>query len=141
MMQEIKSRGPITCSIPATKSFLDYESGILEDAGGQVFGVHHVSITGWGEENGVEYWRVRNTWGSYWGEGGDMRIVRGKNTFNIEASCTWATPIDTWTSDIRNETKPKNEEQPKLALSVERSRCKRESTKLVPESVKTARPH
>lgn len=69
-----------------------------------------------------------------------MRIVRGKNTFNIEASCTWATPIDTWTKDIRNETKPKDEEQRQILL-VERPRCKRESTKLVPEAVKSPRPH
>ena len=32
----------------------------------------------------------RNSWGTYWGEHGWFRIVRGTNNLGIEANCDWA---------------------------------------------------
>ncbi len=69
-------------------------------------------------------------------------MIRGINNLGIEHDCSWATPTDTWTKDIRNETKPSAEEsQPKFSLNAERSTCKRESPKLLPEFVTSPRPH
>lgn len=57
-----------------------------------------MSIVGWGidEETGKEYWKLRNSWGQFWGEMGMFRIETGKNILNIEAENYWVTP-GTWT--------------------------------------------
>ena len=39
---------------------------------------HAVQLNGWGTtEDGIDYWIGRNSWGTYWGEHGFFRIVRG----------------------------------------------------------------
>ena len=110
MMNEIYQRGPITCEVAITPELKNYTSGIFVDKTGRTADDHVVTINGWGEENGTKYWIVRNSWGSYWGENGTFRLIRGVNNLGIENDCTWAVPRDTWTNDIRNTTKASAEE-------------------------------
>jgi len=67
MMAEIYARGPIACSMYAhSDAFDDYRGGIIQDSTVYPYTTHVVSIVGWGEENGVPYWIVRNSFGTYW---------------------------------------------------------------------------
>ena len=46
---------------------------------------HVVTVVGWGKEAaGTEYWIVKNSWGSSWGEKGFCRIKLGSDACGIE---------------------------------------------------------
>ena len=57
---------------------------------------HNVEIIGWGETaSGVKYWIGRNSWGTYWGEGGFFRLGRGygmDKNLRVEQDCQWMVP-------------------------------------------------
>jgi len=92
MMQEIYARGPIAATVAVPDAFENYSGGVFNDLTGDKSLDHSVAINGWGEENGVKYWIVRNSWGTYWGESGWARVVRGVDNLGIESNCDWAVP-------------------------------------------------
>ncbi len=93
-MAELYARGPIACGVAVTAAFEAYNGGIFNEQSGQTCADinHEISLVGWGQENGTPYWILRNSWGTYWGEDGYMRILRGQNVDAIECDCDWATP-------------------------------------------------
>jgi len=101
MMTEIYNRGPISCGISVPDDLVDkYNGGIFYDMTNSTEIDHDISVVGYGIENGTKYWVIRNSWGTYWGEAGFFRLVRGVNNIGIESgTCDWATPQDTW-SDV-----------------------------------------
>ncbi|EAR83820.1 papain family cysteine protease (macronuclear) [Tetrahymena thermophila SB210] len=139
MMQEIYQRGPITCGIAVPDALLNYTGGIFYDRTGDLEIEHDISVVGYGTlKNGTKYWMVRNSWGTYWGENGFFRIIRGVNNLNIESACAWAVPRDTWSNDVRNLTTVNEKPVSNFQKS---SGCKRESIFNLPEKIKSSRPH
>jgi len=96
MKKEIFARGPITCGMDVTDKFYNnYTGGIWKE---KVFfeqSNHAISVVGWGKENNEEYWVVRNSWGTQFGENGFFRISMHEGNLGIgKFSCYWAVPTN-----------------------------------------------
>lgn len=67
---------PVSVAIEAGGRALQlYESGVFTGRCGVALD-HGVVVVGYGTENGVDYWLVRNSWGPKWGEEGYIKIQR-----------------------------------------------------------------
>lgn len=75
-MLKAASKQPLAVTVDTScDAFRFYSSGILsQDCGTKLN--HSVTIVGYGVANGEKYWLVKNSWGSYWGENGYIRIKR-----------------------------------------------------------------
>jgi cathepsin X len=115
MKKEIFHRGPIACGIAVPEALETYTSGIFEDKTGDMEIVHDISVVGYGEEAGVKYWLVRNSWGHHFGENGFFRVVRGVNNIAIESQCEFGVPKDTWTTVEKHVTTEAEKNDPRNA--------------------------
>lgn len=66
---------PLAVSIEADKAvFQNYKSGIFNSTACGTALDHAVIVVGWGTSGSTEYWTVRNSWGTTWGEKGYIRM-------------------------------------------------------------------
>jgi C1A family cysteine protease len=70
--------GPVSVAIEADQfAFQLYTSGVISSGCGTNLD-HGVLVVGYGtEENGQDYWILKNSWGPSWGEKGYFRIAKG----------------------------------------------------------------
>lgn len=84
MKQYIGSSGPLSVCVDAN-SWQSYRGGVLSSCGRSVD--HCVQLVGY--DGSV--WKVRNSWGSRWGEAGHIRIQIGRNLCAISSEPTKTT--------------------------------------------------
>lgn len=67
---------PVSIAIQANQlTFQFYSSGVITSNCGQNLD-HGVLLVGYGNESGIDYWKVKNSWGTSWGENGYVLIER-----------------------------------------------------------------
>ena len=74
ILKSVSSQRVVAVAIYATP-IQQYQSGIYN---GSCLGInnHAVTLTGYGSDNGKDYWRIKNSWGADWGERGFFRLAR-----------------------------------------------------------------
>lgn len=74
------SLNPVSVAISAdTKIFQSYSGGVITSSSCYTSLDHGVLIVGYGNENGIDYWNVKNSWGNTWGENGYVKIGRSSS--------------------------------------------------------------
>ena len=59
---------------------------------------HAVLATGYGEEKGMKYWNIKNSWGGSWGSSGYFKMERDTNMCAV-AQCN-SYPLIDWSRDL-----------------------------------------
>jgi len=76
-LMEAVAQQPVSTAVQAGRgAFSMYQSGIVTDECTAMVD-HAVLIVGYGTENATDYWKIKNSWGSDWGEHGFIRLARG----------------------------------------------------------------
>ncbi|CAL1299001.1 unnamed protein product [Larinioides sclopetarius] len=83
LKQAVATVGPIAVAIYAEdERFHSYKSGIYDHPAcpnEEESLTHAVLVVGYGTENGLDYWLVKNSWGESWGLSGYIKMARNKN--------------------------------------------------------------
>lgn len=89
MANYMLSTGPLSVCLDAS-SWNSYVGGIMTVCGQSVD--HCVQAVGVDTSSTNGYWKVRNSWGTSWGEDGFIRLAYGQNTCDITNDPTYVAP-------------------------------------------------
>ncbi|XP_063145455.1 procathepsin L-like [Candoia aspera] len=85
LAQAVATAGPISVGLDGRANhFHFYKSGIFSCPWHGVVVLNHAMlIVGYGRHKNTDFWIVKNSWSTSWGEDGYMRLEKGSNTCGI----------------------------------------------------------
>jgi len=88
LQKALATVGPVSVAIDASHfSFQLYDSGVYDEKRCSTINLDHgVAAVGYGTEHGKDYYLVKNSWGTSWGEKGYIKMRR-----NLHNQCGIAT--------------------------------------------------
>ena len=76
--------GPVVIGLDATQQWQSYKGGVLTQGCDATKADHAVVIVGYGTDSSAgDYWIIRNSWNTKWGEDGYIRLKRGTNCKHV----------------------------------------------------------
>jgi C1A family cysteine protease len=88
-MKAALNKSTVSVSVQADQTaFHSYKSGVITSGCGTATD-HAILAVGYGTENGVDYWLVKNSWGTGWGEHGYVKIGQQGNPCGILNHPAW----------------------------------------------------
>ena len=83
-MLELMAHGPVEVGISVYSDFPHYQSGVYEEPSCTNKTDHCISIWGWGtSDQGVDYWIIKNSWGTSWGMDGLLPATRADTAHSV----------------------------------------------------------
>lgn len=93
LKKALVENGPISVAINASpKTLTFYSNGVLDDPkckGDEDSLNHAVLLVGYGKIRGKEYWLIKNSWSTYYGNDGYLLIAVENNTCGVTTSPTY----------------------------------------------------
>jgi len=81
------TKQPVSVGVDtSSRNFQLYKSGVFTSNTGTNLD-HGVLAVGYGSENGKDYYLVKNSWGTSWGEGGYIKLGRGSQYNDGKGQC------------------------------------------------------
>lgn len=99
LKEAVYSRGPVAVSLDAShRSFRFYSHGVYKEPSCMWKAEeldHAVTLMGYGtSEEGEDYWLIKNSWSTHWGDGGYVAISRQHHACGITTSPMYAIVAD-----------------------------------------------
>jgi cathepsin H len=103
LTETIANNGPVSVAFQVVNGFKDYESGVYTSdvcKNGETDVNHAVLAVGYGTEDGLDHYIIKNSWSASWGDEGFFKIQRGVNMCGIAVCNSYPVGV----SDIYSST-------------------------------------